>query len=63
YYTICLPIVQPVGGVQQDEDDGGEIAAATGAAHLVVPGHYPHTQQPERVNAALEHLWEAADQG
>ncbi|RZE89821.1 alpha/beta fold hydrolase [Streptomyces albidoflavus] len=40
-----------------------EIAEATGAAHLVVPGHYPHTQQPERVNAALEHLWEAADQG
>ncbi|OWA07071.1 alpha/beta hydrolase [Streptomyces sp. CS227] len=41
----------------------GEIAEATGAAHLVVPGYYPHTQQPERVNAALEHLWDAADQG
>ncbi|MEU0121203.1 alpha/beta hydrolase [Streptomyces albidoflavus] len=40
-----------------------EIAQATGAAHLVVPGYYPHTQQPERVNAALEHLWDAADQG
>ncbi|MGA4857531.1 alpha/beta fold hydrolase [Streptomyces koyangensis] len=40
-----------------------EIAEATGAAHLVVPGYYPHTQQPERVNTALEHLWDAADQG
>ncbi|MGW2266231.1 alpha/beta fold hydrolase [Streptomyces koyangensis] len=40
-----------------------EIAEATGAAHLVVPGYYPHTQQPERLNTALEHLWDAADQG
>ncbi|MEY6566994.1 alpha/beta fold hydrolase [Streptomyces sp. PGLac3x] len=40
-----------------------QIAEATGAAHLVVPGYYPHTQQPERVNAALEHLCDAADQG
>ncbi|MEW2708782.1 alpha/beta hydrolase [Streptomyces koyangensis] len=40
-----------------------EIAEATGAAHLVVPGYYPHIQQPERVNTALEHLWDAADQG
>ncbi|MFZ4137917.1 alpha/beta fold hydrolase [Streptomyces koyangensis] len=40
-----------------------EIAEAAGAAHLVVPGYYPHTQQPERVNTALEHLWDAADQG
>ncbi|MEL7989890.1 alpha/beta hydrolase [Streptomyces albidoflavus] len=40
-----------------------EIAEATGAAHLVVPGYYPHTQQPERVNAALEDLWDASEQG
>ncbi|MFI8994281.1 alpha/beta fold hydrolase [Streptomyces sp. NPDC053542] len=36
------------------------IATAVGAAHLVVPGYYPHTQQPERVNAALADLWTAA---
>ncbi|GAA2264571.1 alpha/beta hydrolase [Streptomyces ruber] len=35
----------------------GHIAEVIGAAHLVVPGYYPHTQQPERVNAALRDLW------
>ncbi|GAA0451330.1 alpha/beta hydrolase [Streptomyces olivaceiscleroticus] len=34
------------------------IAEAIGAEHLIVPGYYPHTQQPERVNAALRKLWD-----
>ncbi|POX42645.1 alpha/beta hydrolase [Streptomyces sp. Ru73] len=37
------------------------IAAAIGAEHLVVPGYYPHTQQPDRVNAALRELWDGAE--
>lgn len=38
----------------------GFIADAIGADHLVVPGYYPHTQQPQRVNAALRDLWDRA---
>ncbi|MEU2792277.1 alpha/beta hydrolase [Streptomyces sp. NPDC007100] len=33
------------------------LATELGAEHLVVPGYYPHTQQPEQVNAALGALW------
>ncbi|WP_410177248.1 hypothetical protein [Streptomyces nigrescens] len=33
------------------------LAEELGADHLVVPGYYPHTQQPEAVNAALRELW------
>ncbi|MEU3221448.1 alpha/beta hydrolase [Streptomyces sp. NPDC006971] len=33
------------------------LANRLGADHLVVPGYYPHTQQPEAVNAALRELW------
>ncbi|MFS7875201.1 alpha/beta fold hydrolase [Streptomyces asiaticus] len=37
------------------------VAAAIGADHLIVPGYYPHTQQPERTNAALRELWDHAE--
>ena len=33
------------------------LAETLGADHLVVPGHYPHTQQPGAVNAALREVW------
>lgn len=33
------------------------LAEELGADPLVVPGYYPHTQQPEAVNAALRELW------
>ncbi|WP_030258313.1 alpha/beta fold hydrolase [Streptomyces violens] len=36
------------------------LATALDADHLTVPGYYPHTQQPARVNAALADLWQAA---
>lgn len=36
------------------------LAKELGAEHLVVPGYYPHTQQPEAVNAALRALWARA---
>ncbi|MDT0612755.1 alpha/beta hydrolase [Streptomyces sp. DSM 40712] len=39
------------------------VARAIGAGHVVVPGYYPHTQQPGRVNAALRELWNRADPG
>ncbi|MFF0465030.1 alpha/beta fold hydrolase [Streptomyces mexicanus] len=39
------------------------IAETVGARHLRVPGFYPHTQQPERVNKALRQLWREADGG
>ncbi|WP_320774406.1 alpha/beta hydrolase [Streptomyces sp. CRN 30] len=39
----------------------GHIAEVIGAEHLVVPGYYPHTQQPGRVNAALRELWDRAE--
>ncbi|AJE82141.1 hypothetical protein SLNWT_1765 [Streptomyces albus] len=37
------------------------VAREIGGDHLTVPGYYPHTQQPERVNAALRALWERAE--
>ncbi|MGI5472831.1 alpha/beta fold hydrolase [Streptomyces sp. CA-132043] len=37
------------------------LAEALAADHLVVPGYYPHTQQPERVNTALQELWDRAE--
>lgn len=33
------------------------LASAIEARHLRVPGYYPHTQQPERINTALAQLW------
>ncbi|MGW8558030.1 alpha/beta fold hydrolase [Streptomyces tubercidicus] len=33
------------------------LAEELGADHLVVPGYYPHTQQPGAVNTALRELW------
>ncbi|MEU3601902.1 alpha/beta hydrolase [Streptomyces sp. NPDC006798] len=36
------------------------LADTLGAEHLVVPGYYPHTQQPEAVNRALRGLWARA---
>ncbi|WP_051871318.1 alpha/beta fold hydrolase [Streptomyces sclerotialus] len=38
-----------------------EVAEAIEADHLIVPGYYPHTQQPERVNTALRALWDRAE--
>ncbi|QKW11038.1 alpha/beta hydrolase [Streptomyces sp. NA04227] len=34
------------------------LTASLGARSLRVPGFYPHTQQPEAVNAALRELWD-----
>lgn len=34
------------------------LAETLGADLLRVPGYYPHTQQPDAVNAALRKLWE-----
>ena len=37
------------------------VADRIGGELLEVPGFYPHVQQPERVNEALEELWSRAD--
>ena len=37
------------------------FAEKVGGSVLEVPGFYPQTQQPERVNDALLHLWAEAD--
>jgi hypothetical protein len=34
------------------------IAGKIGARHLRVAGYYPHTQQPDLVNAALRDFWQ-----
>ena len=33
------------------------LAEALDARHVRVPGYYPHTQEPARVNGALRELW------
>ncbi|MGD6741201.1 alpha/beta fold hydrolase [Streptomyces sp. BH106] len=37
------------------------VAAGVGGRLLRVPGYYPHTQQPDAVNAALRDLWRSHD--